>query len=230
MSGGAPLAAGRERLGGLDESRIMSIDETTDERKKTAGMAELYAIMQTTEQLESAYVKDLVNGDEYKTQCGKLLSSYEAQKRTLLAMPQFTASFADVRAWVREYHINLPRAWERLEVAKRPAEDAKYDSMRPDAAIAAKTTAVIITLMDAVRTGMVETDQLMPYTQDAAEQLDRNPWLGADFAPKVKLHEWLRLLRSMKAADSLSSEQQRQFLHDVETLHADYTSKLGAPG
>lgn len=208
----------------LDESRAVSATETSTERKLLSDMEELYAIMQTTEHLENAYIRDLIPADEYKSQCSKLLRSYDLQLQKLRSM----GAFADVKAWMMEYCVNVPQAYLRLEIVRLPATDTHYtDDSRPNALVVSETTSAIITAMDALNMGRVEVDQVAPYLSAALESLNKHAWLGPEFEPKAKLQDWKRTVGALRASDSLSAEQARQLLFDLEQAYTQFLGVLG---
>lgn len=230
-------------MSSLDESRTLPLTETFEERKLLTEMEELYAIMRATEHLENAYIRDLVPSDEYKGQCSKLIRSYELQKSKLSSMGAFSHSLSssgsgtgpqqsgDISTWMRDFSVNLPQAHYRLELVKLPATDTHYnDDSRPDALIVSETTSSIITAQDALRMGQTEIDQLAPFVQTALESLNKHSWLGADFESKNKLQDWVRLFNGMRASDSLSPEQSRQLLFDLDQAYSKFVGKLGTLG
>jgi ESCRT-I complex subunit VPS28 len=221
---GAVAASAGPSAPPLDESRTIPVMETFEEKKLLSDMEELYAIMRTTEHLENAYIRDMISAEEYKATCSKLLRSYELQKSKLTSMRAFT----DIGAWIKEYHVNLPQAHYRLELVKLPATDTHYtDDSKPDALLACETTSAIITAQDTLRLGQTEVDQVMPYVSAALESLNKHAFLGLDFEPKTKLQAWLRLLNGLKASDSLTADQARQLLFDLDQTYSSFVSKLG---
>jgi ESCRT-I complex subunit VPS28 len=208
----------------LDESRPLPLCDTIDEKRLLSEMEELYAIMRTTEHLETAYIRDLVSADEYKTQCRKLQTAYDMQKGKLTAM----RAFSDIGAWMKEYEIKLPQAYMRLEIEKLPATDMHYtDDGRPDAQLVAETTSALITALDGLTLKRTDVDQVQPCVAAVLESLNHHAWLRTDFAPKAKVQEWARALGGMRASDALTDEQARQLEFDLQQAYSLFLSKLG---
>jgi ESCRT-I complex subunit VPS28 len=233
--GGAQHAAGAAAGGGggpsirapLDESRPMAATETTDEKRRLTEMEELYAIMRTTEHLEKAYVRDRMSADEYKVMCRKLQTAYDMQKDKLSRMH----AIADMASWMREYAIELPEAYMRLEVVKLPATDTHYsDDGRPDALHVSETTSALITAMDGITLNRTDVDQVAPCVSAVLESLNRHAWLPAGFEGKAKMAEWARLLAGKTASDSLSDEQARQLNFDLQQAYEKFLSVLATLG
>lgn len=209
-------------LGGLDESRLMGAD-TSEERQKLSDMVELYSIMQTTEHLESMYVKDLISAEEYKAQCMKLLRAYEMQKQKLVSM----GAIADIYKWMLEYSIALPQAVRRLEIDKLPATDVHgTEDTRRDSVIVVETTTNIITALDLIRLKMSAIDEVLPSVASTLESLNKHTWLPFDFEPKAKLRIWVRDMNAMAASDSLSAAQVRQLALDLEMTYERFKNAL----
>ncbi len=78
--------------------------------------ADLYSILIATEQLERAYVRDLIAPHDYTAACQKLITQY----KTILASATLTdggpgaAGPADVLAFIQSYAIHCPAAVKRL--------------------------------------------------------------------------------------------------------------------
>lgn len=202
----------------------MPLCDTIDEKRLLSEMEELYAIMRTTEHLETAYIRDLISADEYKTQCRKLQTAYDMQKGKLTAM----RAFSDIGAWMKEYEIKLPQAYMRLEIEKLPATDMHYsDDGRPEAQLVAETTSALITATDGLNLNRIDVDQVLPSVAAVLESLNHHAWLPTDFDPKVKMQKWVRELSTMRAADSLNDEQVRQLEFDLQQAYSTFLSKLG---
>lgn len=69
------------------------------ERDEVDVMADLYSIFMATENLEKAYIRDLVGADEYTPACSKLIGQYKTCITSL--GPQF-----DVLGFIRKYEVS----------------------------------------------------------------------------------------------------------------------------
>jgi len=125
-----------------------------------------------------------------------------------------------------------PQAYLRLERAKLPATDTHYSDegyaggrgAKPDALAVSETTGAIIQALDAVKLGLLEVDQITPYLAAAVESLNRHAWLPADV--KAALTQWKRTVGGLRASDTLSAEQARQLLFDLESTYNNFRATL----
>ncbi|KAJ1498987.1 Vacuolar protein-sorting-associated protein 28, partial [Coelomomyces lativittatus] len=62
-----------------DSKEIQEIQlwNTTSEREKYESLADLYAIMVTTEHLEKQYIRDSISPSEYTPTCTKLIAQFK---------------------------------------------------------------------------------------------------------------------------------------------------------
>lgn len=80
------------------------------ERENYDNMAELFAVINTLQCLEKAYIKDAVHPKEYTAACSKLLVQYKA------AFKQVQGNeFATVEDFMRQYKLDCPAAYERIK-------------------------------------------------------------------------------------------------------------------
>lgn len=171
----------------LDESKEMRLEETFAEKKKYAELGELYSIMQATEHLETAYVRDLIKPDQYQAMCQKLIGQFKMQETTLKQM----GALKDVRSFMEEYSVRLPQSYKRLVEDCVPATmvHATADD-RAEPVLVAETTSNLITAIDLMKLNVGDVDQVQPVIAAACESLSRHAWLGPDFEWKGKLVDW----------------------------------------
>lgn len=211
----------------LDESRPTAVAETIDEKRRLTEMEELYAIMRTTEHLENAYIRDMISAEEYKGTCRKLQTAYDMQKDKLTRMHAIT----DIASWMREYSIELPQAFMRLEVVKLPATDTHFsDDGRPDALHVSETTSALITAMDGITLNRTDVDQVAPCVSAVLESLNKHAWLPPDFEGKARMADWSRLLAGKAASDALTDEQARQLNFDLQQAYERFLAVLATLG
>lgn len=72
------------------------------EREKYDNMADLYAVINTLQQLEKAYIRDCVSSKEYTGACSKLLVQYKAAFRQVNG-----DEFPTVDAFVKKYRVRF---------------------------------------------------------------------------------------------------------------------------
>jgi len=137
-------------------------------------MADLYAIIKTTEHLEKAYVKDAVSAAEYGPACTKLI----AQFRTARGLVEM-----DVDQFAAEYKLDCPAALKRLKSGIPATVEhhvdggagAGGDASKPDARVVAQTVQHFITAMDSLKLNMTAVDSLFPLLTDLLESLNKLP-------------------------------------------------------
>jgi ESCRT-I complex subunit VPS28 len=188
------------------------------EREKYDNQAELFAVINTLQNLEKAYIKDCVQAKEYTSHCSKLLVQYKA------AFKQVQSSeFPDVETFMRKYRLDCPAALERIR-EERPItiKDDKGNTSK----LIADTVAVFITIMDKLRLEIRSMDELYTDLKDLADSLNRLSLLPSDFEGKDRVAKWLSTLSTMSASDELDETQARQMLFDLDASYADFNKVL----
>uniref|UniRef100_V5GYY1 Vacuolar protein sorting-associated protein 28 homolog n=1 Tax=Anoplophora glabripennis TaxID=217634 RepID=V5GYY1_ANOGL len=188
------------------------------EREKYDNLADLYAVINTLQQLEKAYIRDCVTPKEYTGACSKLLVQYKAAFRQVNS-----DEYPTVDAFVRKYRLDCPAALERIK-EDRPItiKDDKGNTSKCIADI----VSLFITIMDKLRLDIRAMDDLHPELRDLVDTMNRLSILPSDFEGKQKVAEWLATLNSMQASDELSESQVRQLLFDLETAYASFNKVL----
>lgn len=79
----------------------MRLYSNAREREKFDNMADLYAVINTLQQLEKAYIRDCVTPKEYTGACSKLLVQYKAAFRQVNG-----DEFPTVDAFVKKYRVS----------------------------------------------------------------------------------------------------------------------------
>ena len=105
--------------------------------------SELFAVINTLQNLEKAYIKDLVPAAEYTSQCSKLLVQYKAAFRQVQGR-----EFPDVETFMCKYRLDCPAALERIR-EQRPI--AIKDDKGNKSKTIAETVALFITIMGSVQ-------------------------------------------------------------------------------
>ncbi|XP_018562036.1 vacuolar protein sorting-associated protein 28 homolog [Anoplophora glabripennis] len=188
------------------------------EREKYDNLADLYAVINTLQQLEKAYIRDCVTPKEYTGACSKLLVQYKAAFRQVNS-----DEYPTVDAFVRKYRLDCPAALERIK-EDRPItiKDDKGNTSKCIADI----VSLFITIMDKLRLDIRAMDDLHPELRDLVDTMNRLSILPSDFEGKQKVAEWLATLNSMQASDELSESQVRQLLFDLESAYASFNKVL----
>jgi ESCRT-I complex subunit VPS28 len=199
-------------------SEVKLFSDTT-QRRDLEDLANLFAIINTCEALEAAYTRDAVTPSEYENECKRLISHFKETEAALIAR----GIIRDVTSFLEEYHVDSPRAVNRLLVVGVPATvvHASHDN-RSDVAIVAETTQAYITALDALKLEHTAVDELQPLISDVMQSLTRVPGLRVvDFEGAMKVQTWLLKLNQLRAVDVLSEDDIRQMIFDVE---ASYTA------
>ncbi|XP_065175654.1 vacuolar protein sorting-associated protein 28 homolog [Sycon ciliatum] len=182
---------------------------TAREREKYDNMADLFALIQTIQCLEKAYIKDAVAPKEYTAACSKLLVQFKAAFKQVQSQ-----DFPNVAAFVAKYRLDCPAAMERIQ-------DGRPLTIRDDKGNQSKTiadiTSLFITIMDKLRLEIRAMDEIHPDTNELYDALTRLSTLPPDYDGKVKVKTWLDRLGAMSASDELTDEQVRQMLFDLES-------------
>ena len=79
------------------------------EREKYDTMADLYAVINTIQCLEKAYIKDAITPKEYTGACSKLLVQFKAAFKMVQS-----EEFPNVESFVNKYRLDCPAALERI--------------------------------------------------------------------------------------------------------------------
>nr|XP_022317639.1 vacuolar protein sorting-associated protein 28 homolog isoform X2 [Crassostrea virginica] len=79
----------------------VKLSKSAREREKYDNMAELYAVINTLQSLEKAYIKDAVQPKEYTGACSKLLVQYKA------AFKLVQGDFSTVEQFMKKYRVHI---------------------------------------------------------------------------------------------------------------------------
>lgn len=209
------------------------------EREKHDNQADLYAVVNTLQHLEKAYIRDCVTPKEYTAACSKLLVRYRAAFKQVIKprLMYFTITvnisfvrlqvqsdqFPTIDAFARAFRLDCPAALERIK-EDRPItiKDDKGNTSKCIADI----VSLFITLMDKLRLEIKAMDQLHPDLRDLVDTMNRLSILPSDFDGKEKVAEWLQTLNNMSASDELSDTQVRQLIFDLETSYNAFNKIL----
>ena len=187
-------------------------------RNSSSLQSELFAVINTLQNLEKAYIKDLVPAPEYTSQCSKLLVQYKAAFRQVQGR-----EFPDVETFMRKYRLDCPAALERIR-EQRPI--AIKDDKGNKSKTIAETVALFITIMDKLRLGIKSMDELYTDFKDLSDSLDRLSDLPPNFEGKAYISKWLTTLSGMSAADELDDAQVRQMTFDIENTYSEFQKTL----
>jgi len=180
-------------------------------------MADLYAVINTLQSLEKAYIRDAVLAKEYTATCSKLLVQYKA------AFKQVQSEFQTVEAFMKKYRLDCPAALERIK-EDRPItiKDDKGNTSKCIADI----VSLFITIMDKLRLEIRAMDEIHPDLRELTETMTRLSILPEDFEGKEKVQRWLDKLGEMQASEELDDSEVRQMLFDLESAYNGFNRVL----
>lgn len=126
--------------------------------------------------------------------------------------------------------MECPRATERIRVGLPATTEAPSHKPQVASDSTAAATLVVaatenfITLLDAIKIGMVEKDMLHPLLVEIIQAV--NKVTDQDFESKGKIVQWLITLNQMRAAEKLSEEQAREFQFDMQQAYYGFKATL----
>ncbi|KAJ8033974.1 Vacuolar protein sorting-associated protein 28-like [Holothuria leucospilota] len=188
------------------------------EREKYDNMAELFAVLNTLQWLEKAYIRDALTPKEYTAACSKLLVQYKAAFKLVKS-----EQIQTVEDFVKKYKMSCSAAIERIK-EDRPIT-IKDDKGNTSECIA-HIVSLFITAMDRLRLEMKAVDEIEPDLRDLVENMTKMASLPDSYEGKEKITKWLRLMGNMKASDELNEEQIRQLLHDLDSSYQEFVRAL----
>jgi ESCRT-I complex subunit VPS28 len=194
------------------------------ERQRVDDLADFYSIIKRTEALEAAYSRDAISRDEYSAACHLLISQFKTAEAPLLT----TKAIASADSFFKEFHVDCPRAYERLISSGVPATviHASSDNNRTEGIVVAETVQAFITTMDALKLGQRAVDEVQPLVSDTASSLVKVSNLPADFEGLEKLRLWLKKLNTMRAHEEIEEDEARQLLFDIEASYGAFCNHL----
>jgi len=188
------------------------------EREKIDNLAELFAVINTLQCLEKAYIKDSVQAKEYTGNCSKLLVQFKAAFKQVQG-----DEYPTLESFMSKYRLDAPAALERIK-EDRPItiKDDKGNTSK----LIAEIVALFITVMDKLKLEMRSMDDLHGELKDLSDNLGRLSMLPADWPSKEKINNWLNTLSGMQASEEISESQARQLSFDLETAYNDFNKIL----
>jgi len=188
------------------------------EREKIDNLAELFAVINTLQCLEKAYIKDSVQAKEYSGNCSRLLVQFKAAFKQVQG-----DEYPTLESFMSKYRLDAPAALERIK-EDRPItiKDDKGNTSK----LIAEIVALFITVMDKLKLEMRSMDDLHGELKDLADNLDRLSMLPPDWQSKQKINNWLNTLSGMQASEELNESQARQLSFDLETAYNDFNKIL----
>ncbi|RYN80444.1 hypothetical protein AA0117_g3092 [Alternaria alternata] len=188
----------------LDEE--VKLSATNAERDLNDSLAEIYSIIITLDAIEKAYLKDSIAEADYTETCNRLMKQYKSN----LANETVAQAFGTLDQFAKE--------WQGRP--SRPTQGGDF----ADATLVVNATETFITLLDAIKIGLVEKDTLHPLLVEIIQAV--NKVTDVDFESKGKIVQWLITLNQMRAAEKLSDEQAREFQFDMDSAYYGFKTTL----
>mmetsp|Transcript_24194 Transcript_24194/g.40401 ORF Transcript_24194/g.40401 Transcript_24194/m.40401 type:complete len:223 (+) Transcript_24194:156-824(+) len=205
-------------------SEEIKLYDDSKERNRLEELSDLYAIIKATELLEAAYSRDCITSEEYADSCSRTISQFKTTESALISRKAIEST----EAFMKEFQVDCPRAYERLVVEGVPATvvhgGGKDD--RAKGVVVAETVQAFITTMDALRLGQRAVDEIQPLVSDVTGTLVRVPQLPGDFEGLMKMRLWLQKLHDMRAHDEIEEQESRQLLFDLESSYNSFHNFL----
>ena len=197
--------------------------ENQSERRLFSELEDFYAIIIATEHLESAFINDLISKDEYNQACSKLIAQFKSQENALLSSKRIEST-AD---FMRKYSLNCPKAEIRLLKEGVPATViyAMPKGPQNSGLGVAQVTQAFITAMDNVKLGLNAVDELQPLVADLMSYLN-NSGIPKEFEAANFVKKWLVKLNEMRAVETLSEDDCRGLLFDLQKGYDTYVRWL----
>jgi len=188
------------------------------EREKIDNLAELFAVINTLQCLEKAYIKDSVQAKEYTGNCSKLLVQFKAAFKQVQG-----DEYPTLESFMSKYRLDAPAALERIK-EDRPItiKDDKGNTSK----LIAEIVALFITVMDKLKLEMRSMDDLHGELKDLSDNLGRLSMIPAEWPSREKINNWLNTLIGMQASEELTESQARQLSFDLETAYNDFNKIL----
>jgi len=207
------MADNRSEL--YEEQRLY---RTAREREKYDNLADLYAVINSLQCLEKAYIKDSVTAKEYTAACSKLLVQYRAAFKQVQSQ-----DIPDIETFMNKYRFDCPAAMERIK-EDRPItiKDDKGNTSKCIADI----VSLFITIIDKLRLEIKSMDELQPDLRELHDTMNRLTLVPSSFEGKAKVLQWLTTMSSMAASDELNETQVRQLIFDLESSYNAFNKLL----
>ena len=198
---------------------------THAERKRYDDFATLFALARSLEKLERAYVRSSVDGATYERACVDIMAKFKTLREVV------RDSVPDLERFFETYGAHVPSARRRLErgvpaTVEHGARRVTEEERRGDAKAVADATHCFIGVLDTLKLDMRAKDQLGPALGDLLLALCKVSALPSDFGGIQCVRKWLATLDTMRASESLSEEDTREMLYEMESAYSTFMQQL----
>jgi ESCRT-I complex subunit VPS28 len=126
--------------------------------------------------------------------------------------------------------MEVPRATERIRIGLPSTVTAPSLNTSTTASSGTNGTLIleatqdVITVLDALKLGLLAKDQLHPLLSDVIQSV--NKVTDSDFEGRGKIVQWLIALNQMKATEEVSEEQARELELDMNSAYQGFKATL----
>ena len=183
----------------------LSKELASTEKRRLESEGNVYALVQTVDVLERLFVQGALNKREYDAKLEELAQQYKAA----------VAALGSSEELLERLFQDAQYARARLAALTTPDKPTTTNLI-----LILESGQHFVTLVDALKMGLVHADELTPVVRDLVRTLDGIPGLPANIPTVVKL--WLTRLQAMKATDALAEADVRQLDLDLVTAFANF--------
>lgn len=195
--------------------------ENQRDRERSEELAEFYAIIRTTEALESAFNRQSMSAAVYEEICYAYIRQFKTTERAL----QQCAAITTAENFFKEFQLDCPFAHQRLIIDGTPSTNMSRNvSVTTDRQAYVQATQAFITAMDAIKLDQREMDEIQPHIRDILVGLNKIQGLPADFEGLTKMKSWLQRLNEMRATDAIDEQNARQLAFDLESSYGAFVA------
>ena len=192
---------------GKEAVQINAVD-----KRKIAEDANLYSLLVAVDVLERLFTQGVVNREEFDLHSAQMID----QLKTLL-----DATKTDVSSFIEQHNLDVSFARPRLEKMFQKPVSSHHDVL-----LALEAGQHFVTLVDALKLGMLHADELLPVARDLVDAMKGISALPPNSTAVTTVTAWLDRLSVMKASDSLSDDEARQFSLDLQNACAVFQSSV----
>lgn len=204
--------------GPIDDHEV-KLFNTAAEEEDWERLGSLFAIITAIDRLENVYIKGGIDPDEYESACRKLLGQFKTLSRALSSLAPDPLAFMD------EYQMHCPQAKEVIQFGEPSTVRFRVDQpgQNDDDSVAALSLGTsVVTLKDALTMGlgdpdnMLACDNIQPYVKDVLNHVSKVR-LPPSF-DNSRLLGWVEKLNKLQAYESLTENEARQLMADMDDL------------
>ncbi|SCU95060.1 LANO_0E09142g1_1 [Lachancea nothofagi CBS 11611] len=215
-----------------DEVPLFDHFTTSQQRETTETLAEIYSLIIALDQIEKAYLRDCLSGEDYTVTVNKLLAQYQ----TYLSNDEVCKEFGNLQSFKERYNISASNAMTRIErgmpvtvehaIRSDKDQDASHMSSgnKFSGKAVAEATGNFITVMDALKLNYRAKDQLHPLMSELLLSVNRVS--SQDFEHRKTLVEWIVKINKMKAAEKISEDEASELLFSLDAAYKTFYTLL----